>query len=482
MLKRILILTAVVAALGARIGWADDKVDFAKQIQPILTENCGKCHGEKKAQGKLKLDSAAGIKEKWDADKELIVAGEPDKSEIIKRLTLPADDKKRMPKGGDPLAKDKIDLIAKWIKEGAVLPVAAAVVAADAAKPAAAEEPKKAEKPKEIPLPKVSAASKEAIDKLTTAGAQVMPLYVDSYLLTVSFAHRSEPAGDAEIALVAGVAEQLYGLNLSESKPTDAGLAPLAGLKNLAELHLERSSVTDAGLAHLKGLANLQYLNLFGTGITDAGLAHLKELKNLRKLYLWQTKVNYDPAMQMEKDIPGLMVNLGYNHPVVMKMRLTKEFDTAKKQAEEAKAEEGKAQQQLEAAKKNAEAASARLADIDKQLNEVDPERKAAAEKAAADAKAAADKAAADKAAADKAAAEKAAADKAAAEKKAAEEKAAADKAAADKKAAEEKAAADKAAAEKKAAEEKAAAEKKAAEEKKAADEAKAAADEKEKK
>ena len=56
-----------------------------------------------------------------------------------------------------------------------------------------------------------------------------------------------------EIALLAGVAEQVYALNLADSKPTDAGLAPLAGLKNLATLHLERSSVTDAGLAHLKG-------------------------------------------------------------------------------------------------------------------------------------------------------------------------------------------------------------------------------------
>ena len=222
------------------------------------------------------MHTAAALKEKWDADKELITAGKPEESELYKRITLPAGDKKLMPKGGEPLAKDKIDLIGRWIKEGAVLPlVAAAVAPAPApAKPAdAAAAPKKEEpkKPVEIPLPKVSAAPKEAIDKLTAAGAQVMPLFADSSLLQVSFAHRSTPAGDAEIALLAGVAEQVYALNLADSKPTDAGLAPLAGLKNLATLHLERSSVTDAGLAHLAGLGNLQYLNLYGTGITDAG-------------------------------------------------------------------------------------------------------------------------------------------------------------------------------------------------------------------
>jgi hypothetical protein len=433
MLKRISVLAAVLLVVGARDIWAEDKVDFEKQIQPILVESCGKCHGEKKAQAKMRLNTAAAIKEKWDADKELIVAGEPDKSKLYQRLVLPAGDKKLMPKGGEPLAKDKIDLIAKWIKEGAVLPLTAAVTPPTATPAKPEEAPKKEEKPAEIPLPKVEPAPKEAIDKLTAAGAQVMPLYAESSLLTVSFAHRSEPAGDAEVALLAGVAEQCYGLNLADSKPSDAGLAPLAGLKNLAELHLERSTVTDAGLEHVGKIGNLQYLNLFGTGITDAGLAHLKGLKNLRKLYLWQTKVNYDPAMSLEKDTPGLMVNLGYNHPVVMKLRLTKELESAKKQAEEAKAGEAKAQQDLEAAKKNAEAVNARLADIEKQLNEVDPERKKAAEE-----KAAADKVAADKAAADKAAADKAAADKAAADKAAAEAKAAADKAAADKKAADE--------------------------------------------
>src|SRR3954463_14695030 len=154
-MMRSLVLSLVLFEVGAASAAADDKVDFAKQIQPILSESCGKCHGEKKASAKLRLDTAANIKEKWDAQKDLLVAGEPDKSELYKRITLPAADKKRMPKGGDPLAQDKIDLIAKWIKEGAVLPVAAAAAATEPAKPkapdAAAAAPKKEEKPAEIP-------------------------------------------------------------------------------------------------------------------------------------------------------------------------------------------------------------------------------------------------------------------------------------------------------------------------------------------
>ncbi len=351
-----------------------DKVDYEKQIQPIFAQHCGKCHGEKMAAGKMRLHTAAALKEKWDADEHLVVPGDAEKSELYARLTLPADDKKRMPKKADPLPKETIDLIGLWIKQGAVLPIAAA--AADAKPPAEtsekpAEEATPAPPVAELPLPEVGPAPQEAIDALAAAGAQVMPLFVGSNLLQVSFAHRSDPAGDAEIALLGGLADQVYILNLAAAKPTDSGMAPLAAVKNLSALHLERSAVTDAGLAHVAGLSNLQYLNLYGTGISDAGLTHLAGLKHLRRLYLWQTQVSYDAAMGMEKDIPGLIVNLGYDHPVVVRNRLTKELELAKQQSEEAKAELEKAKQQLEGAQKTADAAEAKHVEVEKQLKDL---------------------------------------------------------------------------------------------------------------
>src|SRR5688500_2642823 len=81
-------LGCVAACMSAAIG--QDKVDFEKQIQPIFADHCVKCHGEKQASGKMRLHTAAGLKEKWDADKELVIAGEPDKSELYQRLVLPA--------------------------------------------------------------------------------------------------------------------------------------------------------------------------------------------------------------------------------------------------------------------------------------------------------------------------------------------------------------------------------------------------------
>jgi mono/diheme cytochrome c family protein len=54
----IAIVTGTVLAAGV-VNSADTKVDFARDIQPILNQNCVKCHGPEKQKGKLRLDSRA---------------------------------------------------------------------------------------------------------------------------------------------------------------------------------------------------------------------------------------------------------------------------------------------------------------------------------------------------------------------------------------------------------------------------------------
>ena len=68
-----------------------------------------------------------------------------------------------------------------------------------------------------------------------------------------------------------------FGLNLSGTQVTDAGLKELDGLKNLHTLHLGGTKVTDRGLKELVGLKNLHTLDLSFTAVTDAGLAELQK-------------------------------------------------------------------------------------------------------------------------------------------------------------------------------------------------------------
>jgi Planctomycete cytochrome C len=355
------ILTASVACARAA-----DQVDFQKQIAPIFAAHCTKCHGEAKAQGKMRLDTVAGIQAKLAAEPKLLVPGKPEQSELFRRITLPADNRKRMPKGGDPLPQDAIELISKWIADGAVLPTTAATAPA-------AEAQAEAKAPEQPVLPEVPAAPPAAVDKLVAAGARVAPLCAGSNLLVVTFAGRGEPAGDDDVALLADAAEQIYSLNLADASISPTGLSPLAAMHNLNALHLERSNVTDSGLAPLSGLGALQYLNLYGTAITDEGLNQLKPLAHLQRLYLWQSQVSYDAATSLENEIPALVVNLGFDHPEVARRRLAKELASATKQLAAAKLETARVEQRLKDAQQEAEAAAARVGDIEKQLQALSP-------------------------------------------------------------------------------------------------------------
>ena len=58
-------------------------VDFAKDVQPIFAAKCYDCHGPAKQKGGIRLDAAAALKG-GDSGDPLLVAGDPEKSHLIK--------------------------------------------------------------------------------------------------------------------------------------------------------------------------------------------------------------------------------------------------------------------------------------------------------------------------------------------------------------------------------------------------------------
>lgn len=310
MIKRFVVVAAILSLAG--MVRAEDKVDFARQVRPIFADTCYKCHGEKKQKGKLRLDSLEAI-EKGGKDGKVLVASDPDKSEIYKRITLPKDSDDVMPPEGDPLPKDKQELIKKWIAEGAPFGdwksdagSAAASTATTKEEPAALPEPQ---------LPTVPAADNGMLDKIRQTGALAMPLAQNTNLLELDFNLVGDHVEDGQLSQLEPVSQQVAVLNLARTKVTDDGLKALEPLKNLRRLHLENTKIGDAGLSHVKDLTNLEYLNLYATQVTDSGLSQLEGLKNLRSLYLWQTKVTPAGVETLKKALPHCQINTGWEEP-----------------------------------------------------------------------------------------------------------------------------------------------------------------------
>lgn len=109
-------------SLSAAYVNAADRIDFNHDIRPLLSNRCFACHGpdEEELKADLRLDTREG------ATKDLggyaaLVPGDPEASELLYRITLPADDDDVMPpKGkGAHFSKEEIALITRWIEQDA---------------------------------------------------------------------------------------------------------------------------------------------------------------------------------------------------------------------------------------------------------------------------------------------------------------------------------------------------------------------------
>lgn len=99
-------------------------VDFKKDVRPILSDTCYKCHGPDSAARKadLRLDTREGVLGKAAPD-GLVKAGEPDRSELFRRVsTTDKDDLMPPPETGLKLTSSQIATIEQWIQEGAKWP------------------------------------------------------------------------------------------------------------------------------------------------------------------------------------------------------------------------------------------------------------------------------------------------------------------------------------------------------------------------
>jgi hypothetical protein len=99
-------------------GMSRNKVDFSRDIRPILNQNCVHCHGgvrQKNGVSFIFREEALGV---GKSGRRTIVPGKPEASELIARVTS-ADPETRMPYHAPPLPPQQIALLRQWIKEGA---------------------------------------------------------------------------------------------------------------------------------------------------------------------------------------------------------------------------------------------------------------------------------------------------------------------------------------------------------------------------
>jgi len=271
-------------------------------VYQIFQKNCFKCHAGSKEKGDYRLDDKEIALKGGESEKSAIVPNKPDESNLVKLISLPHDSDDVMPpEGKGELKKEEIELIKKWIAQGAKMP---------AVMPKAPEGKKVI--PKAITLtPEQTKIRDQAIDALKKAEVYVAPIAMGMNELRVNMAHGINKTQDKDLELLKPLAPYITELNLARSNITNQGVSTIGLLTKLEVLDLSNTAIDDGAISSLSKLASLERLNLHHTKVGDSSIPQLQSIKTLKKLYLWETQVSLDAAKKLHAALPDITINLG---------------------------------------------------------------------------------------------------------------------------------------------------------------------------
>ena len=116
-------LTLALAIFGGQVAFAaDPEIDFSRDILPLLSNNCFKCHGpdETNRASELRLDQQPSSLARLDSGHTAVVPGDSANSELFRRISSADPDVKMPPVDSMKTLTDKqVRLIQKWIDSGA---------------------------------------------------------------------------------------------------------------------------------------------------------------------------------------------------------------------------------------------------------------------------------------------------------------------------------------------------------------------------
>ncbi len=115
---RVSLVVALMIAVPSLVSADDSEAFFESKVRPILIEHCVACHGAKKQEAGLRLDSAAGLR-KGSENGPVVVPGDVEQSKLIEAVRHTGSTK--MPPKGK-LSDPVIETLTTWVKRGAIWP------------------------------------------------------------------------------------------------------------------------------------------------------------------------------------------------------------------------------------------------------------------------------------------------------------------------------------------------------------------------
>ena len=121
-MNRVILILLLSAFAVPQIFAGDKEQFFSLKVYPLLKDKCFGCHGDKpdKIKGDFDIRSMEGILKGGESELPGLVKGNANKSQIYKSILWLDEDLEMPPKENDRLTKGQIEVVKKWIDEGAV--------------------------------------------------------------------------------------------------------------------------------------------------------------------------------------------------------------------------------------------------------------------------------------------------------------------------------------------------------------------------
>ena len=283
-------------------------------IVPALEKRCWSCHNQYKTKGGLLMTSIADLQNGGESGKAMLVAGQPEASELYHRISLPAEHEDHMPPSQkSPLSQDEIILINWWISEGANPEMLLGEGPSDPEAQATLQRylPQlfRSERLKIRQREELAALTQELSGLGKKLGLIIEPDPGSTEnLFAVSMQMPPAVVTDQTVAQLLEYAGLFSKISLPASEITDDAFFHFSKMSSLQGLYVAQTNVKGDGLIYLQELDQLEILNLSHSRLSSKSALNLTHLPQIKECYLYNTSVKPEVLEALRLHLPKMLI------------------------------------------------------------------------------------------------------------------------------------------------------------------------------
>jgi len=280
---------------------------YSNFVQPLLDNKCNSCHNSTNNKGGLVLEQYSDLFKDAEHDKP-ISAGNPDQSELLKRVSLPLNHEKIMPPKGAGFSYTEIQILRYWIENGAD---SLAVFNSESMSKELIALMNRDYGLDFSPKPyyekvKVDSLDEGLITQLRDSGFRVNYLSEINFLLDVEY--KGDTISKEQIQTLNKISDRITFLKLSNCNLSNDLIKEIANTKNLTRIDLSKNKLSNNVVPFLVKLEHLESANLNETDIDNESLRNLLGKSSILRVYVKDTKITPDEMSNLIKVYPDVEI------------------------------------------------------------------------------------------------------------------------------------------------------------------------------